>query len=84
MRPDSVDPLPDRIKTEPIARVNPARGKEREERDREAGEPERKNSRRRRDGVEDQTTEPDRTREKSPASEGGENPRRGTRIDLVI
>ena len=84
MRPDSVDPLPDRIKTEPVARVNPARGKEREERDREGGEPERKNSRRRRGGAEDQTTKTDRTREESPASKGGESPRRGTRIDLVI
>ena len=80
MRPDSVDPLPDRIKTEPVTRVNPSRGKEREERDREAGELARQNSRRRKRRVEDHPAEPDQT----PAPKGGESPKRGTRIDLVI
>jgi len=83
MRPDSIDSVPDPIKTDPIARVNPSRRKDREERDREAEELGRKN-RRGRHGGDPAPEEPeDREGESSPTPRGS-NPKRGHQLDLLV
>ncbi len=89
MRPDSIDPLPEPIKTEPMSRVNPTRQKEREdrereERDREAGDRKRRKPRHGRDGEAGSAADAERPVEGPTAPAGGKSPRRGKHLDLTI
>ncbi len=84
MRPDSIDPLPERIKTEPVARVNPSRRKERDEQNRDAERRPDTHSRSPKDVPENPAADPDRQVEDSSAPPPGRIPRRGTHLDLIV
>lgn len=85
MRPDSIEIPPEPIKPEPVSRVKPARGKEREERQEEFEELARKNAGERR---QEDTTEnpagPGKEVEDSPGSSGGKSCTKGRRLDLLV
>ena len=84
MRPDSIDPLPERIKTEPMSRVHPTRQKEREERDREADDRERRKPPRREDRAQGETGVAEGPGKNPAVPAPGKSPRRGKHLDLTI